>query len=601
MDWVRLGILIGIVTGLLEVCARIVAWFGFGRPFYRVGWYMLWTIPATDAAIFGAAGLLVAVAARWGGRRFTQIMLVGLIAAAVYAMLFNYPSLQWIARAALSLGVGIQLGLILAAHSAAFRRFLKRMTIPAAVVIALIAATFALKDIVVERRALAALGPPPAVGSPNVLLIVLDAVRAQDMSLYGYQRQTTPHLDRLAKSSVVFDNAVSTAPWTLPSHASMFTGRYPHEMSADWEVPLDDRYPTLAEILRARGYLTGGFAANQLFGLREFGLGRGFVHYVSRHLNIPGIMESSAFVSRVVVRYNQFTHTYERPNRRDAANINRNLLAWLPKKSDRPFFVFVNYFDAHEPYTPPAPYDMKFLKAEPPTRTGRDVHFNKVETQGMQDAYDGSVAYVDLQLDSLLRELDRRGQLANTLLIVTADHGEEFGEHTWVGHGNGLYLPALHVPLLIRFPGHVPAGIRITPRVTLRDLAATVLGMLNVNRSVALPGQSLATAWQVSTIAPSRPASPLLDEVNHARNTPDWYAIARGDMHSIIVGGYQYILNGDGREELYNVDSDPWESKDLMHSPADSTHLRPAREGLKKALEVGAWVSGKKVKWPATQ
>ncbi len=587
LDFFLAGITVGLSTGVAEVFSRLHAWYWLGRPIYRFGWNMVWTIPAADALIFGMLGLVIALPRiRWKGNRFAQVALIGLIAAGADAALLNYLNLHWIARHLLSVGVGIQLGLYLAGHSNGLQRFLRLVTVPAICLVALTAVAFRAQDMVAERRAVSRLGPPPA-GAPNVLVIVLDAVRASDLSLYGYARSTTPYLDRLAASSVVFDNAISTAPWTLPSHASMFTGHYPHEMSADWEVPLDNSYPTLAEILRDRGYITAGFVANQLYGVREFGLSRGFVHYVSRKLNFGGVMETSRLSSHtsfVAVRINRRTHTYSRPGRRNAADINRNLLDWLPKQGGRPFFVFVNYFDAHEPYSPPAPYDMKFLRTEPPTRRSRDQRLTKAETQGMRDAYDGAIAYVDAQLDVLLKELERRGQLSNTLVVVTADHGEEFGEHGWVSHGNGLNLPVLHVPLLIRFPGHVPGGVRVGQRVTLRDLPATVLGMLGIVPRVSMPGRSLAGSWQSPADSSTGEASPLLSEVNRPRNSPDWYAVAKGDMHSIIVGSYHYILNGNGREELYEITADPWEMTDLARRPEARLMLEGARSALKSAL-----------------
>jgi arylsulfatase A-like enzyme len=555
---------------------------------------MLWTIPTADAVIFGTLGLAIALArTRWRGNRFTQIALILSLAGSAYALLLNYLTLQWIARLVLSLGAGIQLGLYLAGHTDAFRRFLRVATVPAVCLVALTAFILRAKDVVAERRAYAALGPPPA-GAPNVLVVVLDAVRASDLSLYGYARPTTPHLALLAASSVVFDNAISTAPWTLPSHASIFTAHYPHEMSADWEVPLDARYPTLAEILRDHGYSTGGFVANQLYGVRELGLSRGFVRYVSRRLNFGGVMETSRLSAHMVVRFNRLTHRYTRPGRRNAADINKNLLDWLPKRGERPFFAFVNYFDAHEPYAPPAPFGMKFLRSEPPTRRSRNQRLTKAEIQGMRDAYDGGIAYEDSQLDVLLRELERRGQLSNTLVVITADHGEEFGEHGWVSHGNGLNLPVLHVPLLIRFPGRVPAGFRVGKRVTLRDLPTTVLNLLGIAPRVEMPGRSLAINWRTPADSSQQEESPILSEVNRPRNTPDWYAVARGTMQSIIVGRHHFIRNGDGREELYDIVSDPWETADLARSPSDSASLATSRAALKAALSIGSFVSGTK-------
>ncbi len=586
-DFVLLGLFFGIATGVAEVAARFLASHIRDVPFDEVGISMVWTIPASNILLFGTLGLLIAAAGiRWRGDKFGRGALVAFVTVAAYALLLQFGSLYWIGRILLSLGVGIQIGSFLSNHSNSVRRFVRAATLPAIALPVLTAFAFRVTDVLAERRAVAGLARPQA-HAPNVLLIVLDAVRAEDLSLYGYSRATTPNLTRLASKSVVFDRAISAAPWTLPSHASMFTGHYPHEMSADWTVPLDGTYPTLAERFRARGYATAGFVGNQLYGVPEFGLGRGFTHYEARKFNLGKVMATSTLGHHLVNRTNRWTHSYYRPGRRDAAEMNRRLLEWLPKRGARPFFAFVNLFDAHEPYEPPAPYDMEFSRTEPPTRASRNERLNEAETRGLRDAYDGALVYLDLQLGHLFRELDRRGELSNTLLIVTSDHGEEFGEHGWVSHGNGLYYPVLHVPLLISFPGRVPGGVRVTEPVTLRDLGSTVLDLVGPGQSGNFPGRSLSAHWRGTSSSKFGPESPLLAEVARAQDQPDWYAVSKGAMHSIIVGRHHYILNGDGREELYDIIADPWETTDLVKVAGSETTLGPLRAALASAVAIG--------------
>jgi arylsulfatase A-like enzyme len=583
-DFALLGIFIGLVTGAAEVGSHLFGWYVLGRPFYLLGPNIVWTIPLADTLIYGLLGSLIAlVMTRWGDDRFARGALIGLLAVATYGLLPHDLRLHWVARVVLSLGVGVQAGAFLNRHPYGLRRFVKVVSLPAICLVIVTAFAFRATDLVVERRALANLGPSPT-NAMNILVIVLDAVRAEDLSVYGYGRSTTPNLERLAERAVVFDHAVSTAPWTLPSHASIFTGHYPHEMSADWEAPLDDTYPTLAERLRDRGYLTGAFFGNEIYGPPELGLSRGFIHYKSRKLNLEGVLGTSRLGWYLEGGFNALTHTYMVPGRRNAAEINRLLLNWLPEPGSRPFFVFLNYMDAHQPYDPPAPYDLKFSLSEPPTRVSEGERLSEIEIRGMRDAYDGAISYEDMQLGVLFRELQRRGQLSNTLVVVTADHGEEFGEHGWFSHGNGLYLPSLHVPLLISFPGRIPGGVRVAQRVTLRDLPATVLDLLGTARAAGLPGRSLALHWGLTPISSRMVASPLLSEVTRARNAPAWYAIARGDMQSIILGKHHYIRYGDGREELFDVEADPWEKTDLAKSPDSRPVIEACRAALMSAL-----------------
>lgn len=587
MVW--LSLFFGIAAGTAEVAFRLFASFVLNRPFYKEGWNIIWAVPLAHLLLFGILGLLLALVwTRWRGEALFRVVLVGLVAVGVFAVLLNYHGLHLIARTLLSVGIAVQLGGFLSRHPRGFRQFLRAVTLPAIGLVAITPFAFRAKDSVSERRTLAKLDKAKA-NAPNVLFVVMDVVRAADMSLYGYTRQTTPNLDRFAEQSVVFDNAFSTAPWTLPSHASMFTGHYPHEMSADFERPLDDTYPTLAERLRDNGYVTAGFVANYFYGMPEYGLNRGFIHYESRRMNVGSVMNTSAFGSLLLSRFNHLTRFYYRPERRRASEFNERLLRWLPRSPTRPFFVFVNYIDAHLPYFPPPPYDLKFARTEPPTRYNRiGQHNTDSELRGLHDVYDGVIAYEDAQLAALLQELRKRGQLSNTVVIVTSDHGEEFAEHGWVSHGNGLYLPALHVPLLVSYPGRIPAGTRVTDQITLRDLPATAVDLAGLRAEVHFPGRSLAIYWDSTQQRVQGPVSPLLSEINPRKAEPSWYANAKGKMHSIISGRYHYILNGDKREELYDIVADPWEKTDLAKRPDAKPVLMDVRAALTSAMRSGA-------------
>jgi arylsulfatase A-like enzyme len=445
-----------------------------------------------------------------------------------------------------------------------------------------------------ERRLLAEIGPPPP-GKPNVLLVVWDTVRARNLSVYGYQRPTAPVLARLAARSVVFDHAIATAPWTLPSHAGMFTGRYLHDLPNLESAGLPASSDTLAEVLYRQGYLTAGFAANYLFCHRYTGLAKGFVHYEDYPASIGSLVDYPRLVHGLwddlypLLPKGRFL---KEPARRSAETINREFLAWRDRCPRRPFFAFLNYFDAHFPYSPQV-FDtpdypdranriLSAASSDAARRAGRATELTDEERRVALEAYDRCVAYMDRQLGLLLAGLERRGELENTLVIITADHGEEFGEHGDLFHGTNLYEPQTHVPLLICLPGREGAGQHVLQTVSLGDLANTVLDVLRVEES-PLPGQSLARYWR-----PGRPgtpsAAPVLAEVNKPRFVaiPGHAQVTAGNLRAVWCAGEKYIYQQSrpGKEELYDLDADPEECRNLAGTEAFHPSLDRLRNNL---------------------
>jgi arylsulfatase A-like enzyme len=361
----------------------------------------------------------------------------------------------------------------------------------------------------------------------------------------------------------------------------MFTGYHPNELSVGWFSPLDNRYPTLAEVLSAEGYATAGFVANLIYCSYEHGLNRGFVHYEDYPASV-GQAVLSETVSRKISNNNTLRNVldyYDIINRKNAAKLNQDLLDWLSDRDqDRPFFAFVNYFDAHEPYLPPPPFATQFgpgtqrhnefiaNRTHSAARTGKR-RMSDAEIQAEVDAYDGAIAYMDHHLGILMAELEQRQLLDNTLVIVVSDHGEEFGEHGVFEHGNSLYLPSIHVPLLISYPGLVPQGMRVDAPATLRDLPATVLDLMGMGNIGRFPGTSLARHWQTGT-ASSPALQPALSQLQAGIDVPDWYPTASGPMRSLVMDRYHYIQNGNGHEELYDIVVDPNETSDLATTDA---------------------------------
>lgn len=467
----------------------------------------------------------------------------------------------------LAVGVGVQIARFAQNRPARFAPLLRGATLTLAAVSLLGTLAFNGTRAWRERSALAAL-PAADPEAPNIILLVLDTVRALSLSTYGYSRDTSPFLSELAASGVRFDRAISTAPWTLTSHASMFTGRYPHETSAGWSTPLDGTFPTLAERLGLQGYATAGVAANLRYCSYEFGLARGFAHYRDYDVSLRELFRVSSVVRATTMLVTEATGVHFTPGRQWGGRINERLLAWLDRQpAGRPFFAFLNYYDAHAPYAPPAPYDTLYLGRQPSTVDPSDALLSAEAVEDLQAAYDASIRYADDRLRELHAALAARGLWENTVIIVTSDHGEEFNEHGHMDHGNSLYFPSVHVPLVISYPKALPGAVVVPAPVTLRDLAATIQELARTPESLALPGHSLSPYW-TSPGDPVPEHSPRIAEVDFARNLPGSYAISKGDMKSLAVDGLRFIRRGDGFEEFFDIRQDPWEAHEIS---GDST------------------------------
>jgi arylsulfatase A-like enzyme len=260
----------------------------------------------------------------------------------------------------------------------------------------------------------------------------------------------------------------------------------------------------------------------------------------------------------------------EIPGRRTAAEINGAFLAWLErKKAGAPFFAFLNYFDAHDPYLPPPEFAQKFTRKKPSGLKPMDA-FDQLTAEDIADLnndYDASIAYIDHQIGSLISELSRQGILENTLILITADHGEQFGEHNLLEHGNSLYLPLLQVPFVLTYPGRIPAGRRLSRPVSLMNIAATILDLAGLSDRSDIPGLSMSRFFSSEPGSQDRENSPIYSMVDQGHQYPAWYPSMKGSMKSIIRDNKHFIKNyGDGREELYDLDTDPEEVNDLASS-----------------------------------
>jgi arylsulfatase A-like enzyme len=582
----------GLCSGLIEVAILALRKYGLKANLYLSADFV-WMVPITTVVVCLVIGLVTLVTSALPHRVSFRISIFVVALIGFLGPLLAVPRLHFYAALLLAAGLAVQTVRIITAHMESYYALVwPTIQWTAAVVIFLGVGVYGWQ-IVVERNAVATL-PSASPNAANVLLIVLDTVRAESLSLYGYPRPTTPNLERLSKEAVVFGRALSTSPWTLPSHASMFTGHWPHELSADWKIPLDAAHTTLAEVLRAHGYITAGFVGNLIYGSSMHGLNRGFIHYEDFPVSIGQAILSSSLGSKITNngRLRYWLDYHRVLNRKTAAEVNEKFLNWLSHKR-RPFFAFINYMDAHEPYLPPEPFDEKFGPKRQRTEfvhTGIDAFrpakwkMSPKEVEVESTAYEGVIAYIDHELGALVAELERRGLLESTLVIITSDHGEQLGEHRLFGHGNSLYRQLLEVPLMIRFGTHVPHGKVIEEPVSLRDIPATVIDLLGVDDSGSFPGGSLARYWQESNENRVSEDAVLISESRRRSFGVQTYPLNKGNMISLVGFGYHYITSKGAGDELYDFNTDQAEEQNLVGSENGQWIIEKFKPTLKTVL-----------------
>jgi arylsulfatase A-like enzyme len=404
-------------------------------------------------------------------------------------------------------------------------------------------------------------------GSAPVVLVSLDTTRVDHTSVGGYWRNTTPNLAAFAAGATVFPNAVAAYDMTLASHASMFTGVYPSwhgaRIIAENPVPLDDRLPTLAGILRRRGYFTAGAVANTAYLTPRWGLTRGFEFYDVKS-SMELLSAERPFELRQGVRaiLNWFMPTtdFDVMYRR-AEEVNEAAFRTLedPKAHNRSFFLFVNYMDAHAPYLPPKPYESEYMGTNQPITflqyravLGHRTRFTDQDYTKLSAQYDGGVKYEDFAFGQLMNWLKARRIYDRALIVVTADHGEALGERGGVlNHGQTVYGFELNVPLLVKYP-HQTEGMVIAATASHVDILPTVLDTLGYDIPTHIQGASL----------------------RHPESLEHRQVLAESDKaETLYVDGFKLIVHTDGRRELYDIVHDRAETRDMYTS--DSGRLMP--------------------------
>jgi arylsulfatase A-like enzyme len=406
---------------------------------------------------------------------------------------------------------------------------------------------------------------PPDPARPDIVLVVVDTLRADHLGAYGYKPPTSPQIDTLASRGVIFASAWGAAPWTLPSVMSIVTGRTPssHRVENDG-LRLPSDIPTLPQILKERGYATGGFVSH-IYVTAPYGFERGFEKFDDFGLTRPGYRLESRF---------------EPP----ADQVTDAALDWLRRQGGRPVFLMVHYFDAHWPYEPPEATRDLF-----PAEYHGALDATWESLSRFQDPavplpddyrafllarYDGEIRFVDAQIGRLVEGIEKAGRSGRTWVVVTADHGEEFKDHRSIGHGRQMYEEVLHVPLVVVPPRGAltgapdngadqrPAGHKVTTPVSGIDLLPTFAAIAGAPAPAGVEGRSLLPLLRGAVGGADRPVISETVRLNAYRR-----AVREGDLKLIHV-------MDESRSELYDLAADPLEQHDLARArPEDRARL----------------------------
>jgi arylsulfatase A-like enzyme len=601
------GIFAGLAEGAGLLLFQRINWAQWGRLMH-VSKEVLWISPLVDLFFFYIVTLLAWLISRCSRRVPAIRLLVFLLTfLTIYDWLTLTNRLYHRACLILALGVAVAFTRWIAKREAASVAFWRRSTPWLAVVFLLAFSVIQGGKWAHERIAVAKLPATPQ-SAPNVLVFVLDTLRADHLSSYGYSRATSPEIDRIASRGVLFENAIAPCSWSLPSHASLLTGRSPSEHGMQNAQPMPwwgwgknslGGYPTLGDVLKERGYRTGAFSANRVYFTRNVGLGRGFIHFEDYFDSVGdsfvrtlyGREFARLYLNRTekskltrALRYLGLESWLDKDSegsgdfggaygvRKRASVVNQEVLQWIDRDRRDPFFVFLNYLDVHYAYGGPRGYP------KPDWDKGTTI-----------DEYDAGLKYVDDYIGRLLRELEQRGLERNTIVIITSDHGESLGAHGLTYHGAALYRELIQVPLVISYPQQIPRGLRVKAPVSNTAIAATIMDLLGASDQGAFPGPPLSALWKspkVQTKWPD-PISELAQTdiiVPADRVVEGKIPIAtNGWMRSVVTPRWHLITHEKLGHQLYDWTNDPDESRNLI----DTTEGRATALRLAGQFDAG--------------
>jgi arylsulfatase A-like enzyme len=441
----------------------------------------------------------------------------------------------------------------------------------------------------------AAAGPRVSGPPPDIILVSIDSLRFDHLGCYGYEKPTSPNIDRIAKEGVRCASAVSTTSWTLPAHAALLTGLFDSTHGlVDNGLRLTEERPTLAAVLRGNGYQTGGFFGGPYLD-PGFGFGHGFMHYESCMSPLPNdstgrestaAPDSSSHPSSTTSS-GSAASSDALPTRADLERSHSDITGsrtleavtrWLGREVDqRPLFLFVHLWDVHYDYNPPREYvetfdpgyagalDASNLMKNPAV----NAHMAPRDFDHLVALYDGEIRFTDDILGRILSVVEKRGRMSNTLLVITADHGEEFFEHGGKGHQRTLFDEVVRVPLIVRWPGHLEAGRVVGEEVRLVDLMPTILASAGITKQPIMQGRDILALLRGEKL----PAAPALCEL----------MVDDNDVHALRTNAFKVIdYLPVNTTQGYDLVMDP---RELRPIPDTVARVQAAKGDLERALE----------------
>jgi len=569
---------VGALAGLVEVCwTYLLPTIFQGRryvlPTSTVGWYVAVAV-LTDVVLALAAALVLGLVIRllwklWprtaAWRTWPLLIRIVLLSGMLSYLLGAYVFIYYFFGDGSSKTMGAVVGaLIVTACSALIgvaiefaRRRLGRTAPTVSWAVAMLAAAvtfvtcyFGYRAGIVENRSSTKLTGAPLC---NILLVTLDTTRADFLGCYGNPIVQTPTLDALAADGVLFDHAISQAPTTTPSHCSLMTGTYASRNGAINGAAMRGDLPTLAEVLQENGYDTAAFVSSTMVRSTNSGLDRGFDYYEdSMCLWTPLLRHDEA---QFVVAFYLLARL--QGNQVPARVVSDRAVEWLNRPREAPFFCWLHYYDPHDPYRAPEPY--------------RNMYQGKIPPDPIQhrpvDRYAGEITYVDAQLGRVIESLKARGLYDDATIVVTADHGEAFGEkhgeQIEFGHGNHLYDTTQHVPLLVKLPGGAGAGRRVEDVVQLADVAPTLVELLGGVFPDTCQGHSFAVLLRGGQR--SEPGVAYSERVKLPHFGDDADSSSSQRLMAMRTLKLKYICDDSRqRQEMYEVFDDPGETVNIL-------------------------------------
>ncbi|MEM7583437.1 MAG: sulfatase [Acidobacteriota bacterium] len=422
---------------------------------------------------------------------------------------------------------------------------------------------------------------------PNVLLIVVDTLRADHLGFLGYERSTSPHLDRFAADAITFKQAIAHAPWTSPSIGALLTSQYPGALGfADSKEParVDDDVLFLAEILRQHDYPTTAIISHTYLGTR-IGFQQGFDRFDEDNALGPNHVSSVSVTDKAIAFLDETASSASSSEPSESSN---PADPEPPAAADPPFFLFLHYFDPHFAYRRHEGFDF-YPDYQGDVRSGepygslleraREESISDDDLTFIRALYDSEIRFTDLHLGRLLDELKRRGLYDDALILFTADHGEAFLDRKdrWIGHGKTLFQELIHVPLLIKLPGGAGGGTVVDTPVGLIDVLPSTLELLDIPFPEAhrFEGRTLPLSDREALL--SLPPAPVFSETL-ARNR--W-------LQSIIEGRWKLIFNRKtAKPRLFDLEADPLETTNLAsHEPETLRRLSSALRAWSERID----------------